>query len=1251
MNIKTFNIMNYKKVLVIISAIFISITTAFADNYTDGWAAFLQNDFKTARSLFTQAKNDAQSASDAALSLALVDWLDGKYDDGFKNVQLFFDTANAPYAAFYAVSSLPIVNKYDDYLPAEKLSFYQKMLTDKNLNGTLRATTNAILANYYRFINDDKKAVEYLNKLGTIDDWKILGSFDNISGSGFVKDWGAVQKAKTSDVFKNDVNADIRWYVPAARRFDRWFDFSDYFDITNSNTINYAQTFVQSPVNQELYMRVGTSGSLKVWLNDALVASVSEERNCDLDVYSYKVKLQQGTNRILVQIGQSEIDRSNFMLRFTDENSNPVAGLTANTDYSDYQKDNSTYNTESLPFYPENQLQKSILNQPNNYLYKILLAQTFLRNDKAFEATSVLKDLEDMFPKSTLVSYSLLEAYARAKNKTDLSREIESIKTNDPQSFIALQYKLSEVIDLQQYDEAENIIKNIISQYGQSEYTDIAQRSLANLQGKTGDVIAWDETLYKNYPSDFSYVLHYYTNEANKAGGSKKSLPILEQYNKKFFTPDALSALSTEYFNIGNQQKGLKAIKQLQAKCPNDMSYLWTLQNQMAKMQNYKEALLYNDLALEQRPFDGDVFEARGYIFKELNDKSQAIESFNRAIYFKPTAYDSRQQLRQLENKKELFDLFQKFDLKQLVDAAPHAADYPQDNSVILLYQKQMVVYPEMAKEYKTIIVAKILTQAGIDDWKQYNAAGNIEKAEVLKANGTTVKAEGYNSVVFTNLEVGDVVHIEFRQQDNSRGVLAQYFYADFNFEYPIPVQKYMFSLLIPNDKKFDSKISNGSIEPEISDIENMKLYTWQRTDVPAVRFESFMYFFDNIKQLYLSSFPNWNFIADWYRDLTFSKFAPDYVFTNTYNRLIKGNENKTNMEKAEIFYNYIEENITYSSVAFMQSNYIPQKPSRTITTRLGDCKDLSTLFVALCRQAGINANLVLILTRNIGSNNMALPSIDFNHCIAQLNDNGNTYYIELTDNNLPFGALHDVDINAQILPIPFGQEKYQSDLIHLIAPNRPLNSYVSYQNITVNENNMSISRSTDFFAAAASRVRNRYYKQGDDNRNKTVNERVSAAFNKPITIYDLDFTNLDNLSDTVNQSYNFDVGNALQDVAGMKIFKLPWIDKNSPDLVAPQTRKYTLEYWAYQFEDMTTEIITLELPDGKSFVEMPQNVSLNCQNASYSLTFDTQQKGKLIATRIFKMTKDVISPDEYTDFRNFLNQMNDADEKQFAIK
>ena len=112
-----------------------------------------------------------------------------------------------------------------------------------------------------------------MGRMGAINKWQVLGTFDNTSGSGFSKDWGVVGKPLSSDVFKNKVDAEVKWYTPPFNKFNNWFYFDFYFVL--NNTIEYAQTFVNSPVDQTVYMRTGTSGSLKIWVNDALTTSVS----------------------------------------------------------------------------------------------------------------------------------------------------------------------------------------------------------------------------------------------------------------------------------------------------------------------------------------------------------------------------------------------------------------------------------------------------------------------------------------------------------------------------------------------------------------------------------------------------------------------------------------------------------------------------------------------------------------------------------------------------------------------------------------------------------------------------------------------------------------------------------------------------------------------------------------------------------------------------------------------------------------
>jgi len=403
---------------------------------------------------------------------------------------------------------------------------------------------------------------------------------------------------------------------------------------------------------------------------------------------------------------------------------------------------------------------------------------------------------------------------------------------------------------------------------------------------------------------------------------------------------------------------------------------------------------------------------------------------------------------------------------------------------------------------------------------------------------------------------------------------------------------------------------------------------------------------------LYYSSMPDWKYVSNWYHDLSYSKFNSDYVLKETVAALLKGKENIDPLEKVKIFYSYILENISYSSVSFLHSNYIPQKASRTITTRLGDCKDVSTLFVAMCHEAGISANLVLISTRNNGDKTMPLPSISFNHCIAQLNLNNKTYYLELTDNKLPFGAALAVDLKSDILPVPFVDNTIGDNLITMDMPFRPKNRTKRIHNITLSNKDMLISRKSVYFESFASSLRDSYRNIGSEEQLKKISQVIASDFTVPTKVTDLKFTNLDNLEDSMSIEYKVEIRNILQDVAGMKIVNLPWTEKfASLDAVTEETRKYPLEFWSYLPDDLNSEVMNFTLPTGKSFVEIPQDIHFECANADYHLTFNTKTPGMVIIRRTFERKTEKVTTQEYSAFRNFINQVSESDNKQYAIK
>ena len=1234
---------------------------AARDNYNQAWKEFNENNRDRAREYFEKAvQSEPESKSEALFSLVLLDWFESKDKDAFIRFQEFYQSADNPYPYLYSVYFLPFMSPKQG-LSSTEVVFFEKIVNDPKMHGTLKAMICEKLGEYYTSRNDFQKSKQVFEKMGVIFRWQVLGGFDNISGSGFDKDWGVLEKAVPGSKFKNKVDAEISWHTPSVTRPDGRLYFHDYFVL--NNVVAYAQSFVQSADEGEVIMRVATAGSLKIWVNDVQVSNVQEERSCNLDTYSYKVKLNKGNNRILVQIGQSELQAASFKMRLTDIDGNPVSGLTYSADYSEYTKSNAKASNDLLPFFAEAFFEEKIKQNPDNLLNYIALGEVFLKNDKSYEGITVLKKAEQMAPKSSYVSYRLSDGYTRAKNQTNSSREIEKIKQNDPESYIALSNLFSDAMRTQKHTDAESIATKIKSLYGENYESDMRSMSLLSAHKKSDELVQLIRQLHEKYPSDNTITLLLVMMEENLLKNSKKATAVLEDYSKENFSESLVGQLASRYVREGERDKGLELYRKRIELLPHLIGNRLTHASLLQGMQKYEEALFQLSEVKKQAPYLASIYSFEGHIYKEMKDIDKSREAFKKSIYYNPNLYDSRTQLRLLDNKGEIFDLFPKTNLDSLIENSPVQSDYPESSAVIVLDEMQFVFYSEGAQEVRTTLCVKMLTQKAIGVWKNYRigyGSGQrliLDKYEIIKANGQRVKAETNNQgiIVFTNIEVGDYLHLDYRIQSNASGVFAKHFNDCRLIQAGLPKMRSSYSILLPKDKDFKYVVKNFDVKPSVADVEDMKLYQWETKDEPAIKEEiSMSPMIDVYPTFVFSSVPDWRFVGEWYRDLTTNKISAesDYVLEETHAEILKGKENASQIEKAKLFYEYILNNINYLSVSFMQSNLIPQKASRTITTRLGDCKDVSTLFVTLCRRSGIKANLVLLNSRQNGKNKLALPSIAFNHCIAQLEVDGKTYFLELTDKRLPFGAALDQNLQSDILPIPYKDEPAVNSLLVMDMPFRMRNSTVRQTKITVTNNDMNIGYKNVRWGQLASFMRRRSADMGLEDQLKDMTQSIAKDWSTPVKVSNLNFTNLDNLADSVIYTYDLEIANALQDVAGMKILRLPWSDAvRSLEIVALETRRFPLEFWTLRHCDSEDEVIELTLPQGKKLTEMPQNIKLECSVASYELTFSTDKSGELRVRRYFVKKKDVVSPEEYNEFRIFMNAVSENDNKQYAIK
>ena len=397
----------------------------------------------------------------------------------------------------------------------------------------MKTVINQLLATDAFLSTESKDAKKLYDRSNIIDKWQFVGEFDNISGSGFEKDYGPLSNPSANAQFDNKIGAKVKWFTLPQGRIDKWMDLEYSFVIGNS--IMYAQTFVKSETEQDVVFRIGVSGSMKVWLNDALVGTENEERNTDLDVYNYKTHLTKGYNRILIQIGESEADNANFLLRITDDNGNAIQGLTISAEPQPYTK-LKTVKSEQIPLFAETFFEQKIQTNPKDIINYYLLAYTYLRNDKVYEARKILYKARELAPNSGLLSRELIEAYQREKNQTDQSKEVENLKKIDPDNYLSIQMLISEAEDKENYDEMEKLVEKLERLYGIDERTMTYRLSLASDRKKNEDIVKITEEGYKKYPDVYLFVKMKAVIEEEVNKNMRGAISVYEKYLKNNYS-------------------------------------------------------------------------------------------------------------------------------------------------------------------------------------------------------------------------------------------------------------------------------------------------------------------------------------------------------------------------------------------------------------------------------------------------------------------------------------------------------------------------------------------------------------------------------------------------------------------------------------------------------------------------------------------------------------------------------------------
>ncbi len=1043
------------KKLFLFLAVFVFNTIEAQVDYSKVLGLLLDNKREEARTLFdNQFSKSKASNIDLIFLDALIDEELGRMD---YDASLIKSIENLPNSQYYID---PFINSYYlmgninsegfDDLIFEKIDYLANSEKFKDL----------LIVKYRKAIADRKRlnytdSTKMFLSINAINKWQFCGVFENLNGSGLDTEYEPETYAKSDKLFDANSNGKVGWYKPKSPQNEIYHFFSN--EAEYGNGIIYAQTFVTIPHDKTYLLSFGTEKGIKVFVNDIEIYSNSETGVNNIDAYNFKINLKKGNNRLLFKVDTDGGSYFSAILRNVDFSF--PSEVMYNDSFLPYQAstlEDLSLEEIALPY--EKYFEDLSKSDPNNVLHKLYLYQVYAANQKKEKAFDAIEGLDKKYPKSSLISRYFVKYYTledESQKVEEISKNIESI---DKDYFFCTVNKMKDNKWMRNAP-----IKEL------EEYIDKSKKYKSKLYSIMFEFLLSSRKLDKDKMFNLMNELLVYSHNNENYQSIVANLYLQLKDDKTKYAEMLENIVKTrenfqvytsliDYYNDANRKD---AVKDLILRRINNYPFYNVLRNDYITILNnenkYDEALKYINENLEYFPYSYSNLQSKAEAYINLKDIKQAEKNIRESLSHNSGNSNLRKQLYDITKIHDEIEDVETKNIYDFIKKKRHTSLKGDYGVTFLLDEYIINILPEGGRKSKVNYVYEITSENGIQEMKEYSIdtyTNNIIKAEIIKEDGSIVPADtGGDTIVFPDLKVGDVILIQYDRFQNSYGRFFKDFDVSCYFNNTYPESEVSFTLIYPQDVKFITNYSNGNVPSTAKKINNKNCIVWKKTNVPAIPLqEAYSPTYSDITNVVrASTISSWKEISNWYSDLVKKNLKIDKITRNTFNEIFKdGISNLSDEEKAKKIYYYIANNINYSSQDFRQSGYVPQKPSKTITTKLGDCKDVSTLFVALSQLAEIKANLVLVSTNDNGFTSMALPSNEFNHCIVKVILDKKDYFIELTDKYLPFKALPVNLYKANALVISFDKtENENSKIINIPFDNVPKN--ISKSNTILN--------------------------------------------------------------------------------------------------------------------------------------------------------------------------------------------------------
>lgn len=480
-------------------------------------------------------------------------------------------------------------------------------------------------------------------------------------------------------------------------------------------------------------------------------------------------------------------------------------------------------------------------------------------------------------------------------------------------------------------------------------------------------------------------------------------------------------------------------------------------------------------------------------------------------------------------------------------------------------------------------------------------------------------------------------------------------YWVDWFFQSHLPTLLSRYTLMTPKDFDFKVKVLNDKIVPEIDFSKGKKIFVWKTTNKKAINKEIFMpppadfasrlafcplqFRFDD--QTYASQ--SWDDIASWYWEISQASIIPDPEVTLLASRLTAGLNSKPGKIKA--IFDFVQERIRYISIAIGTGAYKPHPCSDVLEYGYGDCKDMTSLLIALLSAAEVKAYPALLSTRGHRGVLIDMPKVkQFDHVVVAVPQEDGYIWLDPACRNCKSGQLPFEDQGTTALVI----KPDKGELIATSQTDPGENFTHSWWEMKLDSDG-SLSGNVNIQAGGEEDLsfRASLTELKPQRRRKALTGFLASWLVDPYLV-DHEFINFEEKDSNILIQASFISGGMAAE--GDSLFFLP-IDLNTQNylnLMFPHQRRDFPVIFDFRFTN--TDELILEMHEGFEVLHLPGAVRLEEPFGLFESSCIMEQN-KIVYKRKFVRKELSIPIEHYDRLQGFYDAVSEADNQRIILK